>query len=78
MNKQMLKNVMERVETWPDADQAELLEYALEIEARRREGPFAPTLEELRGIDAAIAAARRGEIASDEEVEAVFAKYRGT
>src|SRR5438105_4490272 len=32
MNKQILKDIMQRVETWPDADQAELLEYALEIE----------------------------------------------
>jgi hypothetical protein len=39
MNKQILKDVMERVKTWPDADQAELVEYALEIEARRA-GPF--------------------------------------
>jgi len=77
MNKQILKNVMQRVETWPDADQAELLEYALEIEARR-EGTFEPTPEELRDIDEALAAVRRGELASKEEVEAVFAKYRGT
>jgi hypothetical protein len=77
MNKQTFKDIMERVEAWPDADQAELLEYALEIEARR-EGPFEPTPEELRDIDEAIAAVRRGEVASKEEVEAVFAKYRGT
>ena len=76
MNKQILKDVMERVETWPDADQAELLEYALEIEARHA-GRFEPTPEELRDVDEAIAAVRRGEIASKEEVEAVFAKYRG-
>ena len=35
---------MERVETGADADQAELLEHALEIEARR-ERPFEPTPE---------------------------------
>jgi hypothetical protein len=77
MNKQGLKDVMARVATWPDADQAELLEYALEIEARRG-GPFAPTAEELRDVDEAIAGVRRGEVASREEVEAVFAKHRGT
>ena len=77
MNKQILKDVMERVETWPDADQAELLEYALEIEERQT-GRFEPTPEELHDIDEAIAAVSRGEIASKEEVEAVFAKYRGT
>jgi predicted transcriptional regulator len=33
-------------------------------------------LEELKAIDEALAAIERGEIASDDEVEAVFAKYR--
>jgi hypothetical protein len=76
MNKQILKDVMERVETWPDADQAELLEYALEIEARHA-GRFAPTPEELEGIDRGLQDALAGHFATDEEVEAVFAKYRG-
>jgi hypothetical protein len=75
MNKQLLKTVMERVETWPEPDQEELLEYALEIEARRG-GTFEPTREELEAVDEAIAAVKRGEIATDAEVEAVFAKYR--
>ena len=75
MNKRLLKTVMERVDTWPEPDQEELLEYALEIEARR-EGTFDATPEELRAIDEAIAAVKRGEIATDAEVEAVFAKYR--
>jgi predicted transcriptional regulator len=32
--------------------------------------------DELKAIDDALAAVERGEIASDEEVEAVFTKYR--
>ena len=76
MNKQILKGVMERVETWPAADQAELLEYALEIEARHA-GRFEPTPEELEGIDRGLQDARAGRFATDKEVEAVFAKYRG-
>jgi predicted transcriptional regulator len=32
--------------------------------------------EELRAIDEALAAVERGEVATDEEVEFVFAKYR--
>ena len=32
--------------------------------------------DELKLIDEALAAVERGEIASDQEVEAVFAKYR--
>jgi predicted transcriptional regulator len=37
---------------------------------------YRATPEELKAIDEAIAEVERGEIASDEEVEAVFAKYR--
>jgi hypothetical protein len=72
----VLKGILQRVETWPEADQAEFLEYGLEIEARRG-SPFEPTPEELGEIDEAIEAVRRGEIASKEEVQAVFAKHRG-
>ena len=59
MNKQILTDVMERVQTWPDADQAERLEYALEIEARH-ERPFEPTPEEFEGIDRGLQDAREG------------------
>ncbi len=75
MNKQLFRSVMERVETWPEAEQEELLEVALEIESRRT-GTFQPTPEELRAVDEAIEEVERGEVASDAEVEAVFAKYR--
>ena len=60
MNKQMLKDVMARVETWPDADQAELLEYALEIEARRMRVRYHATPEELGRIDRGLEAAQGG------------------
>jgi hypothetical protein len=70
-----LKNVLARAETWSEQDQEELAQVALEIEARRH-GVYRATPEELRALDEVMAAVRRGEIASDEEVEAVFAKYR--
>jgi predicted transcriptional regulator len=76
MNKQMFKDVMQRVEAWPDADKAELLEYALEIEARREEGPYHATPEELAGIDRGLRDAAEGRFATDEEVKAVFARFR--
>lgn len=37
---------------------------------------YRATPEELKAIDEAVAEVERGEIATDEEVEAVFAKYR--
>ena len=70
-----LKNVLARAETWSEQDQEELAQVALEIEARRH-GLYQASPDELRAIDEALAAVARGEIASDEEVEAVFAKYR--
>jgi hypothetical protein len=70
-----VKNALERVPSWPQEDQEELAQIALEIEARRH-GVYHATPEELAAIDEALAAVSRGEIASDEEVEAVFAKYR--
>jgi predicted transcriptional regulator len=70
-----VKNTLERVATWPLEDQEELAQVALEIEARRH-GVYHATPEELTAIDEALAAVSRGEIATDEEVEAVFAKYR--
>jgi nitrate reductase NapAB chaperone NapD len=70
-----VKHVLSRVARWSEDDRDELGQIALEIEARRR-GVCHATPEELQAIDEALAAVARGEIASDEEVEAVFAKYR--
>ena len=69
--------MLSRVESWPEDDQDELAQIALEIEARRH-GIYHATAEELEAIDEALAAVARGEIATEEEVEAVFAKYRRT
>jgi len=71
------KHVLSRVAHWPEDDQDELAQIALEIEARRH-GVYDATAEELQAIDEALAAVARGEIASDEEVQAVFAKHRRT
>lgn len=70
-----LKKVLTRAESWSEQDQEELAQVALEIEARRH-GLYHATPEELKAIDEALAEVARGEIAGDEEVEAVFAKYR--
>ncbi len=72
-----LRSVLARAENWSEQDQEELAQVALEIEARRH-GLYQACPEELKAIDEALAAVARGEIASDQEVEAVFAKYRRT
>ena len=71
-----LRDVLERVATWPDWAQEDLAELALEIDREINAGTYRATRAELRKIDEALAAVRRGEIATDEEVEAVFAKHR--
>jgi predicted transcriptional regulator len=70
-----VKSMLSRVADWPEDDQDELAQIALEIEARRH-GVYHATAEELKAIDEALAAVARGEVATDEDVEAVFAKYR--
>ena len=76
MTAKVLKDAMQRVETWPEEAQAELAEIALEIDAGLKGGAYRGTPEELAGIDRGLKAAREGRLATDTEVEAVFAKHR--
>jgi hypothetical protein len=71
-----LKDILTRAETWPDYAQEELAAIASDIEAELKRGIYHPTAEELQMIESARAAVKRGEVATDGEVEAVFAKYR--
>jgi len=71
----MTKKLLEQVESWPAEDQQELAEYAREIEARRT-GVYHASPEELAAIDEALGQVARGELASREEAEAAFAKFR--
>jgi hypothetical protein len=70
------QKLLEQVQSWPEEDQDELAEYARDIEARRT-GVYSATAEELQAIDEAIAELDRGEVASEAEVRAAFAKFRG-
>lgn len=72
----MLKDVMERVESWPPEVQAELAEIAFEIDAELGGGLYYATAEELKGIDRGLKAAREGRFATEKQVKAVFAKHR--
>lgn len=70
-----LKEVLERVETWSEQDQEKLAQVILEVEAQLLISDDL-TQEQLTAIDEGVAAADRGEIASDEKVKALFAKFR--
>ena len=70
MNK--LKDVLERLDTWPEEAQRELAEIALEIEASFRGGTYHASPEELQAIDEA----DRSRVATDQQVEAAFRSFR--
>jgi hypothetical protein len=70
------QKLLEQVQSWPEEDQDELAEYARDIEARRT-GVYYATPEELQAIDESIAELDRGEVASEADVIAAFAKFRG-
>lgn len=76
MTAKVLKQVLQRVETWREEDHEELAEVARDIEARRTH-TYLATPEELAAIDEALGQVARGEVASEEEIEAAFAKFRG-
>ena len=71
-----LKDLLERVESWPEAAQSELVAVANQIESELQGGDYIATREELEIIDAAIASIDAGETVSPAEIKALFAKYR--
>lgn len=77
MKTKSLTQALERVEAWPAQWQNQLAEIALDIDAGLKDGVYYPTAEELEGIDRGLRDAEQGRFATEEEVEAAFAKFRG-
>jgi hypothetical protein len=77
MRTKRLTEALERVEQWPAQWQDELAHIALDMDAGLKDGVYHPTPEELEGIDRGLRDAEQGRFATDEEVEAAFAKFRG-
>ena len=71
-----LKNLLKRVQAWPEAAQDELVAVANQIETELQADEYIATLEELRVIDEAMASVDSGDFATDHEVKAAFAKFR--
>ena len=67
-----LKDVLERVDSWPEEAQRELAEIALEIEAEFRGGVYHATADELQAIDEA----DQSGVATQQQVEAAFRAFR--
>jgi hypothetical protein len=60
MTAKILKDVLDRVETWPEEAQTVLAQIALEIDAGLGTGLYHATPKELAGIDHGLKAAREG------------------
>jgi predicted transcriptional regulator len=76
MTKAEIDAVLDRVKTWPPERQEEAMLVLLEMEAEAT-GVYVLSDEERAAIEEGMAQARRGEFASDEEVAALFARFRG-
>lgn len=72
MTKEQVKTVLDRIPSWPQERQEELVELALEIEAELTGGAYHATPDELQAIDEGLL----GEAASEEEIKAAFASFR--
>jgi hypothetical protein len=72
MMEEQVKAVLDRVSRWPSDRQRELVQLALEIEAEIAGAPYDPTPDELKAIDEGLA----GEAASEDEINAAFARFR--
>jgi hypothetical protein len=71
-----LKNLLERVQAWPEEAQDELVAVAKQIESELQGQHYLATRDELRIIDAAMASIDAGQVATDVEIRAAFAKFR--
>jgi len=65
------KKLLERVESWPEEDQEELVEVAREIEARRA-GIYTPTPDEEMAIREGLAQLEHGEYLSEEDMHSFW------
>jgi predicted transcriptional regulator len=74
MNKR-LETLLERVSALPEDAQEELLDHVALIEARQS-GVYKLTDEERTAVRRGLEEMRQGKFATDEEVEAVFSRYR--
>ena len=75
MNK-TLNDIVRRADAWPEGAQEELAQLAREIEAEVNAGDYRASAEELAGIDRGLRDSAQGRFATDDQVEAVFAKHR--
>ncbi len=72
MTAKALKDVLRRVEAWPEEAQEQLAEIAREIDAQLAGGAHHATPDELKALDEA----ERSGLANEAEIKAAFATFR--
>lgn len=75
MTRDQIEAILERVRTWPPERQEDAANMLLAMEAEGTT-PYELSEEELRDLEEGLREADRGEFATDEEVAAVFARFR--
>ncbi|HEV2558275.1 MAG TPA: hypothetical protein VGU45_06580 [Microvirga sp.] len=75
MTREQIDEVLDRVRTWSEEEQERAALMLMMLEERRG-NVYVLSDEELAAIEEAEAEAERGEFATDEEVKAVFDRYR--
>jgi predicted transcriptional regulator len=74
MNK-MVETLLERIADWPEEAQAELVQSIVDIETKHL-GVYKLNPDERAAIERGLEEMRQGKFASDEQVAAVFNRYR--
>jgi len=77
MTKEQIEQILERVRTWPAERQEDAAAILLEME-QQDSSLYELSEEELAEIEVALEEADRGEFATDEEMKALFDRYRAT
>jgi predicted transcriptional regulator len=77
MTSDQLNAVLNRVRSWPEEDQEELIEAAHEIEARR-EDVYRLSEAERQGIRRGLTAMQEGRFASEECITAILKEARSS
>jgi len=77
MIKEQIEQILERVRTWPAERQEDAAAILLEME-QQDSSFYELSEEELAEIEVALEEADRGEFATNEEMKALFDRYRAT
>jgi predicted transcriptional regulator len=75
MNKAVIETLVDRIADWPAEAQSEFMQFIAETEAKHL-GAYELSDEERRAVERGLAEMRAGKFASDEEVAALFERYR--